>query len=129
MSKIASKPNVELNANLSQAPAKKGAGAEHALLFDGLFGGVLARGAIADSDADALDIGSNFATSDIDAGSNLHEHADILASMQSVAAMMSVQRSKGQKRAVSNENANETTDGTTDRDHCQNCHAEYDQNP
>ena len=83
MSKIASKTNTELNANLSQPPAKKGAETEHALLFDALFGGVVARGAIADPDA--LDIGSNLATSDIDAGSNLHEHADILASMQTVA--------------------------------------------
>ena len=97
MSKIASKPSTELNASLSQPPAKKGAGAEHTLLFDALFGGVVARGAIADPDADASDIGSNFATSDIDAGSNLHEHADILGSMQTVAAMMSVHRSKGQK--------------------------------
>ena len=101
MSKIASKPNTELNTNLSQPPAKKDAGTEHALLFDALFGGVVARGAIADPDADASDIGSNFATSDIDAGSNLHEHADILASMQTVAAMMSVHRSKGQKSELS----------------------------
>ena len=48
MSKIASKPNTELNANMSQPTAKKGSGAEPALLFDGLFGGVLATGAIAD---------------------------------------------------------------------------------
>jgi flagellar hook-length control protein FliK len=101
MSKIASESHTELNANLSQPPAKKGAGAEHALLFDALFGGVVARGAIADPDADGSDIASNFATSDFDAGSNLHEHADILASMQSVAAMMSVQRSKGQKSELS----------------------------
>ena len=101
MSKIASKPNTELNANLSQPPAKKGAGAEHALLFDALFGGVVARGAIADPDVDVSDIGSNFATSDINAGSNLHEHTDILGSMQTVAAMMSVHRSKGQKNELS----------------------------
>ena len=101
MSKIASKPNTELNANLSQPTAKKGAGTEHALLFDVLFGGVVATGAIADPDADVLDIGSNFATSDIDADSNLREHGDILASMQSVAAMMSVHRSKGQKNELS----------------------------
>jgi flagellar hook-length control protein FliK len=101
MSKIASKSHTELNATVSQPPAKQGAGAEQTLLFDALFGGVVARGAIADPDADALDIGANFATSDIDAGSNPHEHADILASMQSVAAMMSVQLSKGQKSELS----------------------------
>ena len=81
MSKIASKPNTEINANLSQPPAKKGAGAEHALLFDALFGGVVAKGAIADSEADIVDVSSTFVNADIDTDPDLHEHADILASM------------------------------------------------
>ena len=93
MSKIAAKPNAELNTNLSQPSEKKGAGTEHALLFDALFGSVVATATI----ADAVDVGSTSATADINAESNLNENADILASMQSVAAMMSVHRSNGQK--------------------------------
>ena len=97
MSKIASKPNTELNANMSQPTAKKGSGAEPALLFDGLFGGVLATGAIVDS----MDTGSTFTTAKIDFESDLDEHTDILASMQSVAAMMSAHRSQRHKSELS----------------------------
>ena len=97
MSKIASKPNTELNANMSQPTAKKGSGAEPALLFDGLFGGVLATGAIVDS----MDTGSTFTTAKIDFESDLDEHTDILASMQSVAAMMAAHRSQRHKSEFS----------------------------
>ena len=97
MSKIVSKPNAELNANLPQPSARKGAELEHAMLFDALFGGVVATGAIVNPEAVAVDDSPTFATDNIDDDSNLDEHNDILASMQSVAAMMSVHRSKGQK--------------------------------
>ena len=47
MSEIASKSNTGPSASLAQPFAKKGAGAEHDLLFAALFGGVVAAGAVA----------------------------------------------------------------------------------
>ncbi|MGB0233301.1 MAG: flagellar hook-length control protein FliK [Candidatus Puniceispirillaceae bacterium] len=73
MSEIASKPNTGPSASLAQPFAKKGAGAEHDLLFAALFGGVVA----AETDA------------------NPDGNSDILAAMQAVAAMTSGQRGTG----------------------------------
>ena len=61
MSEIASKANTGPSASLAQPFAKKGAGAEHDLLFAALFGGVVAAetdtdpmaGGLAPVDADA----------------------------------------------------------------------------
>ena len=103
MSEIASKPNTGTNASLSQPAAKNGAGAEHDLLFASFFGGVLATGAIANPEENTTVASPIFANANPDADPNLDRDSDILASMQSVAAMMSANLGKGQKSKLSDE--------------------------
>ena len=91
MSEIASKPNSGPSASLAQPFAKKGAGAEHDLLFAALFGGVVA----AETDADPMVGGLAPVNADADTDANPDGNSDILAAMQAVAAMMSAQRGTG----------------------------------
>ena len=88
MSEIASKPNTGPSASLAQPFAKKGAGAEHDLLFAALFGGVVA----AETDTDPMAGGLAPVNADADTDANPDGNSDILAAMQAVAAMMSGQR-------------------------------------
>ncbi|MEK9622904.1 MAG: hypothetical protein VW292_11925, partial [Alphaproteobacteria bacterium] len=76
---------------MAQPFAKKGAGAEHDLLFAALFGGV----AVAETDADPMVGGLAPVNADADTDANLDGNSDILAAMQAVAAMMSGQRGTG----------------------------------
>jgi len=91
MSEITSKPNTGPSASLAQPFAKKGAGAEHDLLFAALFGGVVA----AEIDTDPMVGGLAPVTADADTDANPDGNSDILAAMQAVAAMMSGQRGTG----------------------------------
>jgi len=91
MSEIASKPNTGPSASLAQPFAKKGAGAEHDLLFAALFGGVVA----AETDTDPMVGGLAPVTADADTDAIPDGNSDILAAMQAVAAMMSGQRGTG----------------------------------
>lgn len=103
MSEIASKTNNGPNSSLSQPAAQKGTGDEHDLLFAALFGGVVATGPISGPEADTMAVGPNFATADPVVVSKKDEDASILASMESVAAMISGYRGKGQKSELSDE--------------------------
>ena len=85
MSEIASKANTGPSASLAQPFAKKGAGAEHDLLFAALFGGVVA----AETDTDPMAGGLAPVDADADNDANPDGNSDILAAMQAVAAMMS----------------------------------------
>ena len=88
MSEIASKPNTGPSASLAQPSAKKGAGAEHELLFAALFGGVVA----VEADTDPIADGLAAVSADADTDANPDGNSDILAAMQAVAAMMSGRR-------------------------------------
>jgi len=93
MSEIASKPNTGISASLAQPSAKKGAGAEHDLMFSALFGSVVV--AETDTDTDPMAGGVAPVTADADSDANPDGNSGILAAMQAVAAMMSGQRSTG----------------------------------
>ena len=88
MSEIASRPNTGPSASLAQPFTKKGARAEHDLLFAALFGGVFA----AETDTDPMVGGLAPVNADADTDANPGENSDIFAVMQAVAAMMSGQR-------------------------------------
>ena len=91
MSEIASKSNTGPSASLAQPLAKKGAGAEHELLFAALFGGVVA----AETDTDPMAGGLAPVNDETYTDANPDGNSDILAAMQAVAAMMSGQRGTG----------------------------------
>jgi len=91
MSEITSKPNTGPSASLAQPFAKKGAGAEHDLLFAALFGGVVA----AETDTDPMVGGLAPVTADADTDANPDGNSGFLAAMQAVAAMTSGQRGTG----------------------------------
>ena len=91
MSEIASKANSRPSSSLAQPLVKKGGDAAHEMLFAALFGGVVA----AETDADPMVGGLAPFNADAETDANPDGNSDILAAMQSVAAMMSGQRGTG----------------------------------
>ena len=92
MSEIASKANSRPSSSPAQPLVKKGGDAAHELLFASLFGGVVA----AETVADPMVGGPVNADADVvaDTDANPDGNSDILAAMQTVAAMMSGQHLK-----------------------------------
>ena len=92
MSEIASKANSRPSSSLTQPLVKKGGDAAHEMLFAALFGGVVAAETVADPMVGGLTPVNADVVADTDA--NPDGNSDILAAMQTVAAMMSGQHSK-----------------------------------
>ena len=94
MSDIASKTTSGASSSLAAPFAKKGASAEHELIFAALFGGVIAAGADEVSAVGQGGLGVAPLNSDADMQQNPDGDTDVLAAMQALAAMMGNQKSK-----------------------------------